>query len=117
MKFLIDESTGQAVVSRLRELGHDVTAVSEDMPQANDDLIIATALSEGRVLVTNDKDFGEKVNRDSQGHAGILLLRLKDDRAIIKAQVTENVVERFGEQLRNSFTVAAQSRVRLRRNW
>lgn len=115
MRFLIDESTGQAVVQRLRELGHDVAAVSKEMPQANDDLIIATALAEARVLVTNDKDFGEKVYREGRGHAGVLLLRLKDDRAVAKMQVTEAVVRRLGDQLQNNFTVVTESQIRVRR--
>ncbi len=117
MRFLIDESTGQAVVHRLRQLGHDVAAVAEEMPQASDDLIIVKALAEGRILITNDKDFGEKAYRDSRGHAGILLLRLKDDRAVIKTQVAESVIQRFGTQLQNNFTVATQDRVRIRRPW
>lgn len=117
MRFLIDESTGQAVVQRLRQLGHDVAAVAEEMPQADDDLIIVKALAEERILVTNDKDFGEKVYRDRRGHAGILLLRLKDDHAAVKAQVAEGVVQQFGEQLRDNFTVATQDRVRIRRPW
>ncbi len=117
MRFLIDESTGQAVVQRPRQLVHDVAAVAEEIPQADDDLIIIKALAEERILVTNDKDFGEKVYRDSRGHAGILLLRLKDDRATVKAQVAESVIQRFGEQLQDNFTVATQDRVRNRRPW
>lgn len=117
MRFLVDESTGQAVVQRLRQLGHDVAAVAEEMPQASDDLIIVKALAEERILITNDKDFGEKVYRDSRGHAGILLLRLKDDRAVIKARVAESVVHLYGDQLRDNFTVATQNRVRIRRPW
>jgi hypothetical protein len=34
MRFLVDESAGQAVVELLREAGHDVVAVHEEMPGA-----------------------------------------------------------------------------------
>lgn len=102
-------------MERLRQLGHDVTAVSEEMPQANDDLIITTALAETRILVTNDKDFGEKVYREGRGHARVLLLRFKDDRALTKAQVTEVVVLRLGDLLQDNFVVATESHVRVRR--
>jgi len=37
IRFLVDESAGQAVVEQLRVLGHDVEAVGELMPQALDD--------------------------------------------------------------------------------
>ena len=54
MRFIVDESTGSAVVESLRNAEHDVLAVSEAMPQADDPDILARARSEGRILVTND---------------------------------------------------------------
>jgi len=36
------------------------------------------ALSEGRIIVTMDKDFGELVYRKKQKHLGVLLLRMED---------------------------------------
>ena len=36
MEFLVDESAGMAVVESLRTAGHDVLAVAEAMPQADD---------------------------------------------------------------------------------
>jgi uncharacterized protein (DUF433 family) len=35
---------------------------------------------EGLILVTNDKDFGEKVYRERLPHRGVILLRLDDER-------------------------------------
>ena len=32
MRFLVDESSGRAIVEHLRALGHDVVAVAEVMP-------------------------------------------------------------------------------------
>ena len=56
MKFIVDESTGLAVVEYLRSVGHDVLAIAEAMPQADDHDILLRAISESRILVTNDKD-------------------------------------------------------------
>jgi predicted nuclease of predicted toxin-antitoxin system len=63
MQFVVDESTGSAVVDYLRSLGHDVLAVAEAMPQADDSDILDQAAIEERILITNDKDFGELVFR------------------------------------------------------
>ena len=41
MRFIVDESTGAAVVEYLRRNGHDALAVAEAMPQADDRDIIA----------------------------------------------------------------------------
>ena len=76
MQFIVDESTGAAVVEYLRGLGHNVLAVAETMPQADDSDILARAAGEGRILVTNDKGFGELVFRNGQVHSSVVLLRL-----------------------------------------
>jgi len=62
MQFVVDESAGVAGVEYLRGAGHDVLAIAEIMPQA-DERDILTLASEKRILVTNDKDFGELVFR------------------------------------------------------
>ncbi|MGH8727248.1 MAG: DUF5615 family PIN-like protein [Burkholderiales bacterium] len=61
MRFLADESCDFRVVRELRDSGHDVTAILELMPGALDEAVIALALREDRVLITEDKDFGQLV--------------------------------------------------------
>ncbi len=82
MRFLVDECTGPAVARWLRdEQGHEVFSVYEEARGAEDDLIIDKAYAEGWILITNDKDFGEKVFKERRPHRGIILLRLEDERA------------------------------------
>ena len=114
MRFIVDESTGVAVVKSLRRSGHDVLAVAEIMRQADDPDILTLALNEERVLITNDKDFGELVYRSRQTHHGVLLLRLRDESSINRVRVVESVLERYGNRLPNHFVVATESRVRVR---
>lgn len=112
--FIVDECTGMAVVHFLRAQGFDVIGVSEQMPQAIDSDILALALAEQRVVVTNDKDFGDMVFRDARRHAGILLLRLADDRAETKIRVVAAVLAQHGDKLVNHFVVATEQNIRLR---
>ena len=44
MRFIVDESTGAAVVEELRRLGYDVVSVAEEMPQAKDSDILEVSL-------------------------------------------------------------------------
>ena len=67
----------------LRGLGHDVVAVAETIPQSDDRSILDQAVAEGRILITNDKDFGELVFRWGKGHHGVILLRLHDESSAI----------------------------------
>ncbi|HQE94013.1 MAG TPA: DUF5615 family PIN-like protein [Anaerolineae bacterium] len=114
MKFLVDECAGTSVVDCLRDAGHDVVAVAEVMPQADDAQILEYAVLEARILVTNDKDFGEMIYRSSRAHRGVLLLRLQDERSENKVRITKIVLVRVGERLQNHYTVATESGIRVR---
>jgi predicted nuclease of predicted toxin-antitoxin system len=114
MRFIVDESTGAAVVEYLRGVGHDVLAVAETMPQADDPDILDRAAREGRILVTNDKDFGELVFRSGQAHGGVLLLRLHDESSTNRVRVVMTVLEQHADRLVGCFTVATEGNVRIR---
>ncbi len=63
MRFLVDECTGPAVANWLRAQQHDVFSVYETARGIDDDDVIRRAFAEDRILVTNDKDFGERIYR------------------------------------------------------
>ncbi len=63
-KFLANENVPGDVVQAARQAGHDMGWISEQSAGADDNTVLALALSEGRVLVTFDKDFGEMAFRD-----------------------------------------------------
>ena len=56
MRLLLDEMWSPSVARRLRDLGHDVIAVAErpDLRTKPDAAILETALTEDRVIVTQD---------------------------------------------------------------
>lgn len=56
----------------LAGLGHDVRAASEVAPGASDEDLLALAYNEQRVLITDDKDFGELVYRRGLPHPCII---------------------------------------------
>lgn len=87
MRFLVDESTGLWTAKWLREQGHEVFSVFDEARGMEDDDIIKKALSENWILLTNDKDFGDKIFRDRKSHKGIVLLRPGDERAMAKIEV------------------------------
>lgn len=80
MRFLVDECTGPTVAKWLTKLGHDVYSVYDESPGMSDEDILGKALAEGRILITNDKDFGEMIFRERREHKGVVFLRLEDER-------------------------------------
>ncbi len=64
MKFLLDESADFPLASFLKQLGHDVTAIAHDYPHAlKDREVLSIAREEQRILIANDRDFGELIFR------------------------------------------------------
>ena len=62
MKFLLDVCvSSRSLVAFLVGQGHDVLSAVAVDPRASDARLLAVALQDERVLVTEDKDFGELV--------------------------------------------------------
>ena len=60
MKFLLDVCTSSNYLRKLlADLGHDVRLAVDVDPHASDDDMLNLALQDGRVLITEDKNFGE----------------------------------------------------------
>jgi predicted nuclease of predicted toxin-antitoxin system len=115
VKFLVDECTGTSIAACLRDEGYDVVTVAEVMPQASDRKILNRAVSEGRIVVTNDKDFGQLVYYSGWKHRGVVLLRLRDERAENKVWMMKVVLAQVGERLQNHYVVATEAGIRIRK--
>ena len=80
-----------------------------------DEDIIHKAFAENWILITNDKDFGEKVFREKWPHRGIILLRLNDETPANKIEVMRRLLENHANRLADQFVVVSESRVRFAR--
>ena len=112
MRFLMDESTGPYVAHWLRQQGHEVFSVYDEARGMDDDKIIEKAFTEQWILITDDKGFGEKVYRQRQPHHGVVLLRLMDERPVIKIATLGRLLSRHSDRLPGSYVVATEQRVR-----
>ncbi len=112
MRFLVDECTGPAVGRRLRAESYEVFSVFDEARGMADDDILQKAHSENWILITNDKDFGEKIYREKQPHCGVVFLRLQDERAASKIHAIEMLLAGYKDQLANAFIVVTKKQVR-----
>jgi len=115
MRFLVDECTGPGVARWLRRQGSDVFCIYSEARGMDDDDVIQKAFAEDRILITNDKDFGQKVYRERRPHKGVVLLRLDDERASSKIDTIRRLLDRYSERLIGAFTVVTETRVRFAR--
>jgi predicted nuclease of predicted toxin-antitoxin system len=112
MRFLVDECTGPKVAAWLSEQGHEVFSVFDEARGVDDDQLIQRAFDEDRILITNDKDFGEKVYRERAPHRGIIFMRLEDERATNKIEVLRLLLERYADRFEDQFVVVTETQVR-----
>lgn len=112
MRLLVDECTGPAVARWLSDQGHEVFSVYDEARGATDEKILDKAYRENRVLITNDKDFGEKVYREKRPHHGVVFLRLQDERAAAKIDALRKLFAGYADELAGSFVVVTHKQVR-----
>ena len=112
MRFLVDECTGPKVARWLHGQGYEVFSVYDQARGMDDDDIIVKAFDENWILITNDKDFGEKVYREHRSHRGVVFLRLKDERATNKIDTVRRLLEAYADRLSDYFVVVSETRVR-----
>jgi len=115
MRFIVDENTGPEVAAWLKKQEHEVFSVYEQARGLDDDSIIKKANNENYILITNDKDFGEKVYKENKKHKGIILLRLADERPIVKIETIRLLLENYPDKLTENFTVVTETGVRFAR--
>lgn len=114
MKFLADESLEARLVESLRAAGHDVLFVAEMDPGISDSDVLDQANRDRRVLLTNDKDFGELAFLQRQTRHGIVLFRLQSESIALKQDRLFQLMAAHAVALPISFTVVTDARVRLR---
>jgi len=115
MKFLVDESVEYRVIIFLRNLGYDTRSVVDSSYGLEDKTIVSLAYKENRILITNDKDFGELIYRLHLPHKGIILFRLSKETYQLKEKKLNYILKKFKDKLQNSFTVISDNKIRFRK--
>src|SRR5258706_16379555 len=99
MKFFLDECVGLEVQEYLLHRGYDVVNAATEYSGALDPKILQLSISEDRILITNDKDFGELIFRDGFSHNGVILLRLLDERSHNKVRCLKYLLGELSDEL------------------
>ena len=110
MKFLADENISRSVVTALIDAGFDILWVKHISPGASDGDVIRIARTDGRTIITADKDFGELVVR-RQTPVGVILLRIQEIPPAEQAAFVSNLV-RSRDDWARYLSVVDSNRVR-----
>jgi predicted nuclease of predicted toxin-antitoxin system len=114
MRFLVNENVSGTVIQELRQRGHDVLAVKESMRSERDEVILARAQADERIVLTHDKDFGELAFRiHLPATCGVILLRVTgSDPDTDNQRILETLASR--DDWAGHFSVSTDDRIRMR---
>lgn len=77
MRIFIDECVWQVTRDFVQQLGHDLATVEErGLGGADDDIVLAQAVSENRALLTRDMDLSNILLYPPANYLGIIVLKI-----------------------------------------
>ena len=113
MKLLLDTCVWGGAVQALLDRGHDVVWTGKWGEDPGDKEILRQAHEQDRVLVTLDKDFGERAVVFGEPHSGIV--RLVGIAAREQASYCLKALELYSAELsRGAIVTAERNRTRIR---
>ena len=74
MNFLVNRCAGRGLTQWLQSQGRNSRDARELGPDPGDRALLERAVSENRILITMDKDFGELIHLHGRPHTGLIRL-------------------------------------------
>ena len=85
---IADENISSSLVKSLREQGFQVVSIDEEHEGMEDKDILKMSLSPPRIILTEDKDFGDLIFSQHQESVGVVFLRYEYiDRHLMRDRV------------------------------
>lgn len=103
------------MVTAIRSDGHDAVYAAELHAAAPDAEILRIAASDGRILVTEDKDFGRLLAERTPAPPAVILLRFGEADVAGKIARLRSLFAAHADELPGRLVVVGSNRLRFRR--
>ncbi len=116
MRFLADECLMGEIIRQLREQGFDIATIPRDLKGEGDGRVLEHSVGEGRILLTQDYDFGDLAVLGRKSAIGIVIIA-EDSFSGQLDDIAAEVVKRLaklGEELAGKLSIVEARRVRQR---
>lgn len=111
---LVDENIDDQITRAIRAMGIEVYSISEKHSGISDEQIVELSKEPPRIILTEDKDFGEWVFSHGVKGISVILLRYKfKDRKRMISIITDLLHKRI-HNLAGKFTVVTVDKIRIR---
>ena len=111
---LADENISQDLIDWLRIQGIEVLSVRDGNAGIPDEKVIALSKNPPRIILTEDKDFGEWVYAHQEQAISVIFLRYHFSEAMEIRQILLNLLKDKGQELYGKFTTLTTQKIRIR---
>lgn len=111
---LADENIDSYMVSILRSKNIEVSHIKEDCQGVSDEEVIRLSKSPLRIILTEDKDFGEWVYAHKERNISVILLRYSFQETQSIVTILLDLLENKGKDLFGKFTTITTHKIRIR---
>ena len=112
IRFVADVNVEKQIVDCLSEKGYDIKWIPDYNCKISDENLLDLANTEKRILITNDKDFGELTFLQRKLSTGIILLRVKGQATNSKVKLIRKLLRDYNDKLLNHFVVVSKTKFR-----
>jgi len=112
IKFIADVNIEKPIIDYLSESGCDIKWVPDYNCEMLDEELLKMANKEKRILITNDKDFGEIVFLQKRLSVGVILFRVKGQNTGDKVRLIKKLLDNYSDKILNHFVVITQNKFR-----
>ncbi len=112
LRLLVDESSGRKLFNLLKTF-YDVVFAGDFLRGCPDDEVLRFAEKENRILITDDKDFGELIFRLGEPSKGVILLRMQTTDSKKRFTILKNILDKI-EGFDGKFIVLTEKQARIR---
>lgn len=111
---LADENIPFNIIENLRQRGIGVYSIYENDRGITDEAIIQISKDPPRIILTEDKDFGEWVFAHGLKSISVLFLRYSYSQEAIITEILVNLIEQKGPELFGMFITITIDKIRYR---
>jgi predicted nuclease of predicted toxin-antitoxin system len=112
IKFLADVNIEKRIVDSLLNLGFDVKWIPDFNCEMDDADLLAMANQEHRILLANDKDFGDLIFFQKKLSFGVILFRVKGQDTQEKIELIEKLIANYRDRIANHFIQVTRTKFR-----
>lgn len=111
---LADENIDRALIQAVRELGIDVYSINESNSGIRDEDVLFLSRVPPRIILTEDKDFGEWVFAHNVQGVSVLFLRYQYKETETMKQLLIKLLTQRIDDLIGNFTTVTPQKIRIR---